>query len=277
MFIIRISINNKNNLQDKNNCYNFVEKLQIVNNRVGEKYITNEGFKIEIIEYFSALNCTIKFEDGCIIKNTRYDHIKEGAIKNPNKKSVFGVGFFGHGEYRASVKYKSNRYYTTWTDMFRRCYDKKFQEKFSTYKDCTVVEEWHNFQNFAKWFEENWEYYMDGWQLDKDVLIKGNKAYSPDACCFVSSEINNLFIKSDSKRGEYPIGVTKVKGGKYRAQIVKNNKVVYLGTFKTIEEAFQVYKTAKEQYIKEIADKYKNLIDKKVYQALINYKVEITD
>lgn len=118
---------------------------------------------------------------------------------------------------------------------------------------------------------------MDGWQLDKDVLIKGNKAYSPDACCFVSSEINNLFIKSDSKRGEYPIGVTKVKGGKYRAQIVKNNKVVYLGTFKTIEEAFQVYKTAKEQYIKEIADKYKNLIDKKVYQALINYKVEITD
>ena len=45
----------------------------------------------------------------------------------------------------------------------------------------------------------------------------------------------------------------------------------------TKEEAFQAYKTAKEKYIKETAEKYKGLISERVYQVLKSYTVEITD
>ena len=66
---------------------------------------------------------------------------------------------------------------------------------------------------------------MEGWQLDKDILIKGNKIYSPDTCCFVPSEINNLFVGCNKSRGSLPIGVTFNKRLKrYVAQISKNKK-----------------------------------------------------
>ena len=64
---------------------------------------------------------------------------------------------------------------------------------------------------------------------------------------------------------------------KYKATISKNNVKLYLGLFDTPEEAFQAYKTAKEEYIKEVADKGKESISPKVYRAMYNYKVEITD
>ena len=150
---------------------------------------------------------------------------------------------------------------------------KKGQEKQPSYIGCLVDEEWHNFQNFAEWFEDN---YVEGWHLDKDILIKGNKIYSPETCCFVPLEINSLFTKSDKIRGEYPIGVSK-KDKKYQANVNKNSGFIFLGAFNTPEEAFQVYKTAKEDYIKEVADKWRGQITEQVYQAMYSYQVEITD
>ena len=47
--------------------------------------------------------------------------------------------------------------------------------------------------------------------------------------------------------------------------------------FDTEIEAFNYYKTNKENYIKELAEKWKSKIDERAYQALINYTVEITD
>lgn len=241
--------------------------------RIGEKHITNEGYEIEIIEYFGAFNCTIKFECGIILNSVIYDSIKKGRVKNPNHKSVFGVGFFGQGVYKTSIQGKNTKQYVRWNSMLERCYDEKSLEKRPSYKDVTVCEEWHNFQNFAKWFDEN---YIEGWDLDKDILVKGNKIYSPDTCCFVPPEINNLFIKNDSTRGKYPIGVSK-SGVKYRVCFAKNNKIVHIGYYTTPEEAFQAYKVAKEDYIKDTANEWKDLITDKVYEALCNYSVEIND
>jgi hypothetical protein len=247
-------------------------------NRVGEKYITNEGFKIEIIEYFGAFDCTIQFECGLTVNKVIYSNIKKGRIKNPNHKSVFGVGFFGQGKYKAKVQCEKTEQYNRWTDIFRRCYDKKYQEKHPTYKEVTVCEEWSNFQNFAKWYEDNYNSEtMEGWCLDKDILVKGNKIYSPETCCFVPQEINKLFMKRASKRGNYPIGVWKHKGGKMVAGIVENNKSKHLGLFNTPEEAFESYKKTKESYIKEVADKWKDKLNSRVYKAMIDYQVEITD
>ena len=122
--------------------------------------------------------------------------------------------------------------------------------------------------------------------LDKDILKKGNKIYSPDTCVYTPQKINTLFIKSDALRGDFPIGVTRNGKKGYSATCYAHsgindkmeNKVgEYLGTFRTPEEAFYAYKTFKEVYIKQIAEEYKPYIPEKLYNAMYNYEVEITD
>ena len=118
--------------------------------------------------------------------------------------------------------------------------------------------------------------------LDKDILVKHNKIYSPDTCIFVPERINELFVKNNKKRGEYPIGVNP-HGNKFRVKCwlidpkTGKSKYKHLGLYDTQEKAFQVYKYYKERNIKEIADYYKEYIPEKLYDALYNYEVEITD
>ena len=114
---------------------------------------------------------------------------------------------------------------------------------------------------------------MEHWHLDKDIICKECKTYSPETCAFVPADVNILFIKNDIKRGVYPISVRKTKSQRFTSRL--NSK--HLGTFDTPEEAFQAYKVAKEKHIKEVADKWKDLIDPRVYEAMYDYKVEITD
>lgn len=240
-------------------------------NRIGEKYITNEGYEIKIIEYFNNTNCTIQFEDGVLLENIAYGNITRGKVKNRYHKSVHEVGFLGVGTYSKS---KHLKIYNAWNNMLERCYNEKCQEKFPTYKGCMVTKNWLNFQLFAQWFEDNWKHYMDKtWQLDKDILKKGNKIYSPETCCFVPQEINKLLYNSKNKS---LIGVSHHKN-KFTAKIYIRGRQVYLGIFNTKEEAFEAYKIAKEAYIKEVADLWRSKITESIYQALINYKVEITD
>lgn len=253
--------------------------MKKITDRIGEKYITNQGYEIEIIEYYNNRNCTIKFNtfQKTVLKNQEYKYIKSGNVRNPYHPIFYGVGFIGEGIFKATLCKRINVDYNKWRNMIARVYSEKEQEKHPTYKDVTVCEEWYNFQNFAKWFYNNYNpETMQGWHLDKDILVKGNKVYSPETCCFVPVEINGLFIKSNVKRGKYPIGVI-LHAKKYQANLSKNKKQIFLGTFDTPEEAFQAYKIAKETYIKEVADKWKDKISDKVYQALISYQVEITD
>ena len=77
-------------------------------------------------------------------------------------------------------------------------------------------------------------------------------------------------------RGNYPIGIT-YRNNKYIARCNVNGNRIFLGTYKTLEEAFKTYKQYKENLIKEIANKYKNQIPDKLYRALLNYEVEIID
>ena len=167
--------------------------------------------------------------------------------------------------------------------MIRRCYDPKHQEKYPTYKGCTVEDYLLNFQNMGKWIDENY-YEVPGekMQLDKDILCKGNKVYSRESCIFVPQRINLLFVKHDNARGKDPIGVTPTSSDNYRVRC--NNgygKSVYLGTYSTKVEAFQVYKEYKEKVIKEVIDSYKGKIPEPHYSrlkaAMYNYKVEIDD
>ena len=107
-------------------------------------------------------------------------------------------------------------------------------------------------------------------------MFKGNKIYSSETCVIIPQSINNLFCKSNKLRGSLPIGVS-IKGNKYRATLYVNGKQINLGSYDTPQEAFQSYKIAKENLIKQIADEYKPYIPQKLYEAMYNYKVEIID
>ena len=241
--------------------------------RVGERWLTNEGYWVEIIEYITSKNVTIMFEDENILKKVKYDNVKNGQIKNVNHRSIFNLGYEGYGNYKVQLHGVKTENYIKWYGAMRRCYYNSELIRNPTYLKCHVDKYWHNFQNFAKWHEEN---YIEDWELDKDILFKGNKIYSSETCCYVPKEVNNLFIKSDSARGEYPIGVTARKN-KYVASIQMSGEGIHLGTFDTVEEAFLAYKTAKEQYIKEVANIWKPIIKPNVYCAMYTYQVEITD
>jgi len=192
---------------------------------------------------------------------------------------VYGVGISGSEKCKVNgVHIKS---YEVWHDMLKRCYSAYVHKKRATYIGCTVCEEWLNYSNFKKWYDEN-IYYIEGQKmhLDKDILVKGNKIYSPETCVFVPQDINVLFTKTNAKRGNYPIGVYfKIESQKYVAQLQDNikNKNLHLGYFYSPFKAFNAYKSAKEKYIKEMADKYKNQIPEKVHNAMYKYTVEITD
>ena len=253
--------------------------------RTGEKGVNNFGSEMIIIEYRGALDIDVYFpEYDWTAKNTRYDVFKKGKIKCPYERSVFGIGYLGEGKYKVWENGKQTRIYTAWQNMLQRCYNEKLHEKKPTYNGCTVCEEWLNFQNFAKWYEENY-YEIPGerMHLDKDILIKGNKIYSPETCMFVPQTINSLFVKRDNKRGESVIGTSLYKNGKYRVGCsiinpeTSKSKIKYLGLYETQEKAFQVYKYYKEKNIKEVADYYFGRIPDKLYDALYDYEVEIND
>lgn len=243
--------------------------------RTGEKHFSNQGYEVEIIKYFSAINCTIRFNDerNTIREKVAVKEILSGSVKNYYHPEALGVGYMGVGKYTSRVDGIMTKCYTCWNNMLKRSCSTKYKQKHPTYKEVKICKEWHNYQNFAQWFEDK---YTEDFELDKDILVKGNKVYSPETCAFIPNEINLLFTKRDFKRGELPIGVRK-SGNKFKACIRKEGKEIYINTFKTSQEAFQAYKTVKEQHIKEIAYKWKDKINPRTYIALINYQVEITD
>ena len=225
--------------------------------RLGETRVNTNGEEMKIIRYGGVNDIDIQFEDGTIVEHRYYCSFLKGNIKNPFFPSVFGVGFMGVGKFKAfDGNGKPTKCYRVWVEMLRRCYDPKHHEKEPTYKGCTVCKEWWNFQVFAEWYYSHfYEIENEQMALDKDILHKGNKVYSPENCVFVPQCINTLFTKRDKVRGEYPIGVNK-EGNKFRAKLNKGNgKQIHLGTFTTPNEAFQAYKYAKEEYIKEVAEK----------------------
>ncbi|AIW03551.1 HNH endonuclease [Bacillus phage Moonbeam] len=246
--------------------------------RLGARKKNQLGSWMEVVLYNTAGDITVKFSNGYLVK-TRWFYFEKGNVISPYDRTVHGVGFLGVGKHAAYRNRKPTPEYATWKHMLYRCYDERHAVKQPTYKGCWVAKEWHNFQNFAEWYNENW--YTVGTQkmcLDKDIINKGNKTYSPDTCIFVPERINTLIINNGRSRGKYPIGVSYVRTGKtYVAKYRRDSHSCSLGVFKTIEEAFNAYKQHKEAYICEVAEQYRDCIPKKLYQALTCYKIEITD
>ena len=197
--------------------------------------------------------------------------IREDKVKNPYNPTVRGVGYMGDGEYRSRVSGKKTPAYDSWCTMLQRCYDPVHQSRHLTYIGCYVVHEWHNFQVYAEWYYDQ-PNNKTGFHLDKDLRVSNNKIYGPDTCSFVPRQINNLLNDHAASRGDLPQGVGR-KGNGFQAGLKVNGKVTYLGTYSTEEQAFSVYKTTKEDYVKSMAEEWKNWLHQEVYEYLKTWEL----
>ena len=211
----------------------------------------------------------------CAIEKTAKINSKnnKGKVRYRAKK-LFGVAI---NDSKSTIKKDGVLVpsYSLWYSMISRCYSKKMHKHSSTYIGCSVCDEWLLYSNFEKWYNEN---YIVGCHLDKDILVKGNKCYSPETCSFVPREINNIIENARRRRGKTPMGVLE-RCGKFLSYVRVNGKRIYLGTYSTKEEAFNIMKEEKEKFIKEMAKKFYNMgkISLRTYNALMNYKIDITD
>ena len=232
----------------------------------------------KILKYNDTANVEIQFLNTGFEMFARLNHIRKGDVKDPYLPSVCGVGITGT-KYPITVNGVKTKEYDLWNGMLTRCYSDSYKKKHPTYEGCEVSDNFKSYEYFYEWCHEQTGFGNEGWQLDKDLLTKGNKVYSETTCVFIPSEINTLLIKRVASRGEHLIGVSWSKTNKaFMARVGKSKgKREHLGFFKTELEAFIAYKHAKEYFIKEQANKWKSQIDPRAYNALMSYTVEITD
>ena len=181
------------------------------------------------------------------------------------KKLVYGVGI-NDADYVVEQKKTINingvnkqrlvwacPYYRTWVNILSRCYSSKFQERYPTYKGCSVSKEWLTFSNFRSWMTAQ---DFEGMQLDKDLLLEGNKVYSPETCVFVTKTVNTFTTDSGATRGEWLIGVNWDKRtNKFRSQCRNpfTKRQERLGYFTCEQEAHQAWLTRKLELAHELA------------------------
>lgn len=248
--------------------------------KIGEINYNRHGSQMKIVGIGDKRNIYVEFTEHGNVVSTSYLNFKDGKVRNNYDKTVYGVGYIGEGMYKSQDGGKQSKIYRCWYSMFSRCYSEVYHIRRPNYKDCVVDSRWYSFQDFGEWYDENY-YEIEGEEmaLDKDILIKGNKIYSPDTCVFVPQRVNSLFTNSNSIRGDYPIGVSYNKRDKAFIAYSKDGKrnTIHLGYFSNEHDAFIAYKNYRESLIKSIADEYKDKIPTELYIALYNYTIEIDD
>ena len=245
---------------------------------VGKVCKSKSSGDFKIVKYNNSRNVEIQFVTTGFETSAQLEHIKNGNVKDPYVASVHGVGIAG-AKYPITINGVQTKEYMLWYSMLGRCYSKSFKKKQPTYEGCEVSDNFKSFGYFYEWCQNQIGFGNEGWHLDKDLLVKGNKVYDENTCIFIPSEINLVLVKREALRGEHLIGVYwNKKASAFIARVKKNKgKSEYLGIFRTEIEAFNAYKQAKEAFVKEQANKWKGKIDERAYNALMNYTVEITD
>lgn len=195
------------------------------------------------------------------------------------RKPLYGVGI-NDFDYSVQTGGSSNKViwkpYKTWGEMLRRCFDEKRKQTLPSYVNAGCCKEWEVLSGFLDWYLE--QPYVDGsWQLDKDLLIKGNKIYSPDKCVLIPAEVNMFLTRREQDRNLLIGAHFRKASGRYLSSFTKDSRCFHIGSYATEMEAHLAYKKAKEDYAKILAEKYKDVLCIRAYNALMTYQVEVTD
>lgn len=237
--------------------------------QVGETFKNKNGQECKVVSYEGWDKVLVEFNDSHKYRKTvRSNHLRNGTFKNPYAPTYADVGYIGVGTHKTGTKT-----HKIWSDMLNRCYSEKNMVKNRSYSDCVVCAAWCNFQNFAAWCESRKVKGVE-MQIDKDIIKNGNKIYCPEYCSLVPADINALFIGSRSKN-DLPLGVSiRKSNGKYKASICINGKSKALGEYDTPAEASLAYMKAKKEHIRSKAIEYRDVLEDRVFEALMNWGCE---
>ena len=246
----------------------------------GEVFKNKSGNEFIIVYCDNSFNVRIRFIKTGYEKSYELSQIRKGLVKDRFAPTVCSVGFVGD-KYATKLNSVPLPQYVLWSNMLKRCYSDSYKKKKPTYIGCEVSENFKYYEYFYEWCQSQVGFGNQGWHLDKDLLVKGNKVYSENTCVFLPIEINAVLVKRDKMRGGCVLGVYKHKyynEDKFVAQLNLNTgKAKYVGLYDTESEAFNAYKEAKESYLKELANKWKGKIDDRAYKALMKYNVGAGD
>lgn len=251
--------------------------MNIVKEKVGEIFSSKFCGDFVVLSYINTANVRIRFLDTGYETVTRSCQVKSGQVKDRSLPTVHGVGVIGDS-YSCWDGSKIRKEYALWSSMFARCYSPKSHKTRETYIGCTVSENFKEYTYFYEWCNRQVGFSENNFELDKDLLSGVSKYYSEDTCVFIPQEINTAIIKQNKKRGDFPSGVTYHKNtGNFVAQLSTPTGRKHVGAFNNVIDAFAAYRKAKENYLVELAEKWKGSIDERAYDALISYQVSIDD
>jgi hypothetical protein len=249
------------------------------NFRVGHKITTQQGYEITITEVHTTRRCNIKFENGFELIDVDRTTFENHNVKYPFHPTVHGKGYLGVGKYNSTATHiggvtrerELHPAYRVWQGMLGRCYCPKVHKRQPNFRNLTVCDKWLNYQEFARWFEDN---YVFGFDFSQNILKPNSRIFSPETCCFVPNEIRNtLKFLHEKKNNNLPIGVSENNFFKYKARYRSVSRHEILGSFDTPEEAFLEYKKTKENHIKDMAEKWKPELKPNTYDALMNFEI----
>jgi hypothetical protein len=239
--------------------------------KVGDIFHTKKGYEIVVTKRISARFVEVEFQapikHKAIISTS---NIRSGAIKNVFAPSVEGMGYIGFSKVLATSKC-----YTSWRSILKRVSKNATAKDKVNYSDCSICREWLCLEAYSEWY--NKQIVQNDWALDKDLLVKGNKVYSPDTCIFLPTEVNAFLTDRANHRGRTPLGVHRGRNKKFEVQCTSGGKNNYLGVYDTPEDAFEAYKKFKISRAILLADKWCGIIDQKAILALRAFNVDIKD
>lgn len=236
------------------------------NVKLGDTFYANEGSECTVIDLLNKTECTIEFLDTFKYRYTvKFINLINGAIKNPYHPSVYNIGYVGVGKYKISENRKHTKAYKTWNHILGRCYNKTNKDyKWYGGKNVKICDEWLCFQNFAKWFYENYPNIENiKFNLDKDLLQKNveNKIYSPETCVFLPQGVNGFLANVQQTNTSGAIGVRLCSKTTYISTINDFNlkKVKTIGCYKDFEDAKNSYIIERENQASVVREYLKSL------------------
>lgn len=241
------------------------------NIKTGDRYDTKRWGVVEVIEYVGSANILIKFLDTGNIQSVRQKSLLEGTCIDKRGQRIFGVGI---NDYNGQVSKSKNgkkktyeKFYLCWKAMLQRCYDPIELRRNPTYKKNFVCDDWHSLSKFKEWFDDN---YVEGYQLDKDILNPFENEYCSENCGFIPQDLNKL-LAIKTKQGEFK-GV--YWNNSSYSVVVGNgsrNKVYTKAGFKTKEAAYKHYTDKKKDFLLETLRTTKDSLCKDKYEKCYNF------